>query len=162
MRSDQNIQDFMASWDADSIEVFRRMDGYDAVDSMPEEDRNRIVGIGIKVFENLEQIADGILNSPLDKRDNHLDALLLILAFSPTTDSMSYLKGMMAKRPDIYNVLFASVMNQQPLLDSGKIIRQRILFFMRRTRVLGEIYGKEVSLAVIAALESYRRPGRDW
>ena len=156
MLAEQNFRDYMSSWDAGSIEVFRKMDAFDAVESMSEEDRNRVVNIGMRVFSNLESIADNILNAPIEKRDGHIEVLLLILAFAPTVDAMGYLRSMMESRPDIYNVLFAAVMQQQPLRDSGKIIRQRILFSMRRSRIIDYIYDPDVSLAVRSALESFK------
>jgi hypothetical protein len=152
-----NDKDFIDSWDEPSKEVFRKMDAFDATFDIEREDLSKIISAGAKVFTNIETVADNILNSAAEEREKHLEVLLLIMAFTPSINALTYLKEMTQKRPDIYRVFFGAVIKQEPLRDTGKLIRKRISVALKRSSIVEEIYSVEVSQSLASALESYKR-----
>ncbi|MFT6906481.1 MAG: hypothetical protein ACJAS1_003148 [Oleiphilaceae bacterium] len=145
------------TWDSESIEVFKRMDAFDATSSMTDEDRLRLVTAGFKFFTNIEKIADSIINASEEERDEHLETMIMILAFTPSLESLTYLQEMMEKRPDIYRIFFRKVMDQKPLQDSGRIVRQRIVVALKRATMTQEVYAPHVNQSVLAVIESFQR-----
>lgn len=152
-----NTESFIESWDDQSKEVFRQMDDFDVTCVMEKEDLSQIITVGAKIFSNIETVANNILNANDSDRENHMEVLLLIMAFCPSVDALTYLKEMTQKRPDIYRVFFSAVINQEPLRDTGKLIRKRIAVALKRSAIIDEIYSPEVNQAVLSALESYQR-----
>lgn len=152
--------DHTNTWDEDSLEVFRRMDDFDALSGADSIIRDEVLALVTKAFDKIDLIADKILNTELDKRDSHIETMLVLLAMTPNKDAFQHIRSMVENRPDIYEVLFSRVMEEEPLKLTGKVIRERIAFFLRRGAVVENIFSREVSLFVVSALESLRKERR--
>lgn len=157
MPNDPSYTAFWRSLDPDTQQVIERMDEHENLGHAHNQEISQaMIQLLARVHDDLEALASR-LGGEQETATTHLETLLLILSFSPNGGSYWFTRELVEARPEVYEHLYHRVLTQKPLQQHGKLLRERMLFYMLREQVKYFVFSPETRLAVKEALEVTRR-----
>lgn len=152
-----HLSAFWHSVEPDVQQVIKAMDSHESLGHSPENNLSiELQNLISQYYDRIEDIAEGLRQEGED-REQHIEVLLLTLAYAPNADSFSFVSRLVVEQPDIYKHIFSRVVEQKPLQMSGKLLKSRIMFYMEMQQIIQIIYSPETLWYVTQTLETFTR-----
>ena len=156
MQAQQLYNAFIESLDEDVRQILDRMDQYEGgtLDSGSEL-QGEVVDLLLQSYDDIDRVA-AKLGGDSDQKEEHLECLLSMLSWAPNSLSFWYFSDLATKRPDVYTFLKNKLINDKPLRDYSKKLRERLQFHMRRQAASAAVFNDDVFATLCACLETLK------
>jgi|GEM_PF-6708580 len=154
---EHSYHEFWSELDPDTQEVIRKMDNHEGLGyEVHPEMADRMIEALHTSYEEVKKLAGDITQSP-EKYNEHIETIFLILSYSPNPHSFWYVMELVTKNPKIYQFIYEKALNQRPLKMYGKLLRERMTFYITRKQIMKIMYSVRARQSLIVALEGIQR-----
>lgn len=148
---------FWNSLDPDTQAVIRAMDEHEGLGHDRQPDVSQaLLDMLSSVYERIESVADR-LSDDTEAAEQHAETMLLILSYAPNGQSYWFIQELIERQPEVYRYIYTRVLSQRPLQMHGKLLRERLLFYITRAQIVDLVFSPQCRNAVIAALQELKR-----